>query len=253
MTRCSFTLSLGLALGVLTLVFGCEAERRADMVPITSRGVVRRNNIAVDIANVAGSVTLVVRPGCLPEVKVQPVNGPSGKGGVRTKHGSATGVEVDGKATLRVVGGAEPSNVWVSVPSCDWVRVRNSDGPVTLQGVCGEVDVQNDSTNVLSPVRIYAGPGVLGSVTVRSGRGDVELRAPRGSAASLVSKTPIAATDLRPGESSVQRVRIENGMLEATLNGGGPTWTLEAARGRCVIDMGQHPQPAVELAELWPF
>jgi len=107
---------------------------------------------------------------------------------------------------LRVLaGGGDPSEqatpiiIAITVPACEGVRIRNSGGPVKLEGVGGAISVTNadlgartagitletrrDLTLPVSlittagDIRLTAGPGTSGVVTLTAPRGRTQVSA----------------------------------------------------------------------------
>jgi hypothetical protein len=156
---------------------GCAYERYADAVAIQSRGSFKDQPLRVVVDNRSGAVTIVVREGAEPQVKLRAIDGPAGTKENPRKHGAAV-IQSEGEnrsLSVTTTGASGPVHVWVLVPRCDGLDIRNADGPVSVDGGCGEIVIRNDSRGKQAPITVRTGANLTGGVELRSGSGDVEL------------------------------------------------------------------------------
>lgn len=246
-----------LVLGAVAIaaLSGCAYERYADAVAIQSRGSFKDQPLRVVVDNRSGAVTVVVREGAEPQVKLRAIDGPAGTRENPRKHGT-TVIQTEGeKRSLSVTttGASGPVHVWVLVPRCDGLEIRNADGPVSVDGGCGELVIRNDSTGKQSPITVRTGANLTGGVELRSGAGDVELSVGHASSGRLASSTPSGRTDLNTGGGTSKGVVVSKGQFGALLNGGESAWTVEATNGDVRVTLCAEPTEPVKLQDLWPW
>ncbi len=234
---------------------GCATERLIDTIPISSRPAVGDGPITLDLSNASGAVTVLVRPGVDPQIRIRPINGPAGRRTEPSRHGSARWDRSDTASTLVIVAGsaAEPVHVSVLLPACDGVRVHNADGPVAISGVRGPIDIRNDSSGRAAPVTLFTAADLLQPVSIRSGRGDIFLSASERSAGTLSSSTPAGRTELLSENSHCKELKVQRGLFSGVLNAGEHPWTLDAQQGNVQVTLNADAPPPMSLKELWPW
>lgn len=217
----------GLGLG------GCKSAP-----PVTVSGLEaleRSPSIALDVDNAIGSVLVYVDS----EVTLPRVIARAGsRTGEPTENYNgdrwvtAAVTETDGRAVLTVrntVRPPEEKNFWVQVivvlPSCDGVRIKNSEGLVDVRGVSGAVQIDNGGAGKKGGnVKFEAGKPVTAPVNISTANGNVDLIFPTGTAGSI---------ELLSGNGMLANISAWTGQLEHSVHKPG------SYKG--VLNRGQNP------------
>lgn len=217
-------LSIALA-GVFALVqVGCGSHSAP--VPISGVEILEHTpTIAVDVENIRGAVLLrvnnkltapriVANAGTLTGEPVENFQG--------GKWVTAQFTETDGRAVLTVRNTPQEnqSERWVQVaievPSCDGVRVKNSDGAIDIRGANGTITVENGGAGrpggyiyvatgkpATSPISLTTANGDIDLILPTDSTGNIELTSANGRLAAIVAWTgQVNNSVIKPGQYS---------------------------------------------------
>lgn len=205
--------------------------------------------IAVDVSNVCGSVEIRVDPryksakvewfaiGNEPEARqVKDARGRVLKDS--DTEWVATDVGVDhGRTVLRVLtseldGKRVPVRLLIMVPACAGVRVRNSEGPVTLSHVSGAVDVLNGVGGAAGgQVTAMLDGATKEPVSISTTNADVNVSLGRASAGTVTLTAPAGRVSMRAGKESLKDVKVAKSKWSGVMNGGENAITIHADDG----------------------
>lgn len=254
---CNFAPDTRLSLPVLSLLLagaaalpqvGCALKS----APVTISGVEVLENaptLALDVENDRGAVLINVNPKLTaPQINAvagtirgEPVENYQGNSWV-----TAAITEVDGRSVLRVrntpVDGE--TNRWVQmtieVPSCDGLRVKNSDGAIDVRGANGTISIENGGAGrpggevyvalgkpTTSPIMITTSTGNIDLILPTDSTGNIELISGNGALAAIVAFTgQVTNSSIKPGWYSgilnwgQNPIRVKSGEGEARLRVG---------------------------------
>ncbi len=243
---------LGVAIGLA----GCATDAPVPSeVPVTSL-IASENaptSYAIDIQNARGSVEVVVDARLIePRVRAEAQDGsgrPMDASRIAGDEGwvlAAVALDRE-RATLRVTSGqaragAERTHLRIDVPSAVGVRVRNSDGPVFLRGVAGEVDVVNGSFGTEGgPVHVTLAAAALQPVSVLTDRGEIIARLGAGTSGQVDAETRKGIVTLEAPGEQVSGAVSSGVRYRATLNGGTNAITLRTGSGDVQVLVGKTP------------
>ncbi|MBL8876086.1 MAG: hypothetical protein JNM86_09860 [Phycisphaerae bacterium] len=211
--------------GLLSLVqIGCSS--RSAPVPISGVEVLEHTpTIAVDVENVRGAVLIRVNnkltaPRIVANAGTQtgePVENYQGG-----KWVTAQITETDGRAVLSVRNTVHEneSDRWVQVaievPSCDGLRIKNSDGAIDVRGVNGAITIENGGAGrpggyiyvatgkpATSPISLTTPNGDIDLILPTDSTGNIELTSGNGRLAAIVAWTgQVTNSVIKPGQYS---------------------------------------------------
>ncbi len=259
---------LGLALaGALGLFqVGCGAMSKP--VTISGQEVLERSPaLAVDVENRRGSVLIKVNPKLTaPRITAVSGNfkGEAGQNYQSDLWAKAEIAEADGRAVLTVRSKPlEPGegDYWlqiaIEVPSCDGLRVRNSDGTVDVRGATGAISIENGGAGTPGGyVYLECGKPVTAPVTVSTSEGDVDVIFPTDSTGNmeLVSGNGrLAAIIAWTGQMDNSVIRP--GFYSGVLNRGVNPVRVKCAEGEVRLRVGPYRlgNPQIKYYKQWYF
>lgn len=191
--------------------------------PVTVSGLEaleRSPSIALDVDNPIGSVLVyvdneVTQPRVIARAGARTGEPTENYNGDRWVTASVT--ESEGRAVLTVRNTErkpEEKNFWVQVivvlPSCDGVRIRNSDGLVDVRGVSGAIQIENGGAGRRGGnVKFEAGRPITAPVTISTANGNVDLIFPTGTAGTI---------ELLSGNGMLANISAWTGQLEHSVH-----------------------------------
>jgi|GEM_PF-4495200 len=207
--------------------------------------------LALDIDNQRGSVTIEASPEYLVPAVWAGVVVEAGEKGV-TDAGAwerdfvtAAVVVQSGRPILRIISSspgnaqAKFTNLRVRVPACAGLRLRNSDGRVEAKGIGGSIDVDNNTSTAWAGnwggTRIIAGSPIVDSVTIKTGRGGLDLRLPAGSTGRLHARVVKGRLLMDLDRANIIDARTTGKEYYATIEGGTNPIVLTANEGTVTI------------------
>jgi len=176
---------------------------------------------------------------------------------------SAQITETDGRAILAIrdVPQGEGDDLWVQiaieVPSCDGLRVKNSDGTVDARGVNGAITIVNGGAGRpggyvyvatgkpnSSPISITTSTGDIELVLPTDSTGNVELLSGDGRLAAIVAWT-----------GQVTNSAIKPGVYTGILNWGTNPIRLKTGEGEVRMHIGPYRfgNPQIRYYNNWWF
>lgn len=258
-------LTLVLAGGLSLVQVGCAS--RGDAVAISGVEVLEHTpTIGLDVENVRGAVLINVNPK-IPAPRVVAYagtrRGQPAENRSADKWVTASITESDGRAVLAVrsVPYDGVDDLWVQVaievPSCDGLRVRNSDGTVDARGVNGAITIENGGAGRPGGY-IYVAPGKPTSspITITSSSGDIELVLPTDSTGNveLISANgKLAAIVAWTGQ--ITNSVIKPGSYTGILNWGTNPIRLKTGEGEVRMHIGPYRfgNPQIRYYNNWWF
>jgi hypothetical protein len=191
--------------------------------PVTVSGLdalERSPSVALDVENPRGSVLVYVD-----NEETQPRV--IARGGSRTGEPTANYdgnlwvtaaiTETDGRAVLTVRPTERTPDIkdhWVQVivvlPSCDGVRIKNSEGLVDVRGVSGAVQIDNGGAGLPGgAVKFEAGKPITAPVSISTASGNIDLIFPTGTAGTI---------ELLSGNGMLANISAWTGQLEHSVH-----------------------------------
>lgn len=233
-------ISLVTLAGAVISLGGCAPGRGGADVQISGLSGERLEGgeLGIDIQNARGMVHVEV-------VKDAELSVRSNiRGGDATRHApdwaAASLVSDQGKPVLRILCTDAHADrevvLWVRVPSCGGIRVRNAGGRVELLGVGGVIDVQNSMPQGTMPsIKVVAGSPITTPVGLHTDFGGVELRLPVGSTGAIKVVTEQGHVRVDSANAEVATVTASGTRWAATLGGGTNPIDIATQRGDVVI------------------
>ncbi|MBX3378848.1 MAG: hypothetical protein KF805_02035 [Phycisphaeraceae bacterium] len=247
----ALTLVLGVAVALAPV--GCASK--VIEVPIAGLEVLEHTpTIAVDADNIRGAVLIRVNPRLTaPRVTAnagtkrgEPLENSEG-----VKWAKAQITENDGRAilTVRSVPGSVEEGqpeAWVQlkieIPSCDGIRVKNSDGAIEVRGVNGAINIDNGGAGRPGgSVYVEVGKPNTSPIIVNTERGDIDLILPTDSTGKveLISGSgALAAIVAWTGQ--VTNSSIKPGLYTGILNWGENPIRLKTVDGQVRMHVGPY-------------
>ncbi|MBS0188661.1 MAG: hypothetical protein JSS51_11370 [Planctomycetes bacterium] len=255
--------SLAIACTVTLVGTGC----RTYTAPVNVTGVELLEHsptLAVDVENARGAVLLRVNP----KIRVPVIQASAGtlrgepvENYQSDKWVSAAITETDGRAVLTVRNLPSDGDHWVQmmieVPSCDGIRVKNSDGTVDLRDINGAISVENGGAGKPGGY-VYVQPAkpTTSPISITTSQGDVDLILPTGSTGNieLISgNNALAAIVAWTGQ--VNNSAIRPGVYTGILNWGTNPIRVKSAEGEVRLRVGPYRfgNPQVKYYKNWYF
>lgn len=229
--------------------------------------------LALDIENTFGSVWVQVDAKLTePEIDARLIDDATGnlaklERGERPPWVTAELQRTEGRGVLRVSGqlpAAEAARfalkgdpfvmLWVRVPACDGIRVRNSGGSVDLDNVGGAITVENTARENAfgrrADVMITTNRVMDDPVSLSTTHGNVLLRIPPGSKGRFELTADAGETEFLAKQGVVDNAVQKQKSYACTLNKGMQKVTLYSGRGDSRVEV-REPREFMRWAPGW--
>ncbi|MBY0113700.1 MAG: DUF4097 domain-containing protein [Phycisphaerales bacterium] len=253
-----------IGLGTMALG-GCKS---APPVTVTGLDALKRSpSVALDVENPKGSVLVYVDS----EATTPRVIARAGK---RTGEPSenyngdrwvtAKITETDGRAVLTVRNterAPEEANYWVQLivvlPSCDGVRIKNSEGLVDVRGVSGAVQIENGGAGLPGgPVQFESSKPITAPVTITTAGGNVDVIFATGTTGNieLLSGNGMLA-NISAWTGQLEHSTHKPGSFKGVLNRGQNPVKIKTNEGQIDLRVGPYRfgNPHIKYYKQWTF
>ncbi|MBX3389082.1 MAG: hypothetical protein KF691_06455 [Phycisphaeraceae bacterium] len=248
LVRCPNSVAAICLLAALALQVGGCASQSAPVTISGSELLERSPVLAIDVENERGAVLVTVNPNVkTPRVTAnagtlrgEPVANFQGD-----KWASSDIQEMDGRAVLKVRSVPEEGaqhwvQITIDVPSCDGLRIKNSDGAIEVRGANGAISIENGGAGKPGG-RVYvdAGKPNTSPISITTATGNIDLELPTDSTGDveLISgNRALAAMVAWTGQ--VTNSSIRPGLYTGILNWGTNPIRLKATQGEVRLQVG---------------
>jgi hypothetical protein len=228
-------------LAAAILLGGCTAVPPPG-TPLTIAGLPpsAHGPVAVDISNTCGAVMLDVDPrAAAPRIHIATRHKPAS---LNDQPWLAASFEpAEPHPVLRILAAdpngpakdaTDPVYLYVTVPGCAGIRIRNSGGPVLVRGASGAVDIQNGSP--VTPggeVEVIFVDPLDAPVLISTSTGPLRVDIPRASRGLLRLESGTGEVTFEAPRDTVTRVHADAFLHECSLNDGEHEVRLIASQG----------------------
>lgn len=252
-------------LGLSAVLGGCKS---APPVTVTGLEALERSpSIALDVDNPIGSVLVYVdNEATTPRViaRAGARTGEPTENYTGDRWVTAAVTETEGRAVLTVRNTErtpEEQNYWVQVivvlPSCDGVRIKNSEGLVDVRGVSGAIQIENGGAGRKGGnVKFEAGKPITAPVNISTANGSVDLIFPTGSTGTieLLSGNGMLA-NISAWTGQLERSAHKPGSYKGVLNRGQNAINVKTNEGQIDMRVGPYRfgNPHKKYYKHWTF
>lgn len=225
----------------LAMVAGCQNEKAfaptspSQKVSVGGERGAISGPLAVDVDNYRGLVSIEVVPE-LAAVEVSAIASEGRESGGTAPFIGADRVSSPGGEILRVIcsnagsEGVAGRDVYIRVPRCDGLRVRNSGGNVVARGVSGAIEIES-SQGRTGDVRVETNSALTAPVNIRTTGGNVVLAIGRASTGVLDLRATGGEVSLDVPASVITGGRLRSDSVTGTLNKGTNPFVVTTGAG----------------------
>ena len=246
-----------LAIGIAALpllLASCGTVRKIDTADQQIR-IDPVTPVALDIENFHGNVRIVVDPTLTevrPVIKKRVswwVEDSIRKDAQEAISVRSRTVEQDGRSVIMIKTATtwpEPEKVWVNltlfVPRCDGIRVWNRGGKVTLEGVSGAIQVENnDYAGAEAPIELRTDRDIIDPVVMTTTSGTVAYQVGPGSTGRFTLDSEDGTEEFDCKVASPRDIYSDGKVTTATLNNGENAVLLRSGSGRVIVLVRNEP------------